>query len=164
MIEFGDLQCPVCKGFAEEILPPIVEGQVRNGEATLEFRNFTIINEESVTAGAAAVAAGRKGAAGTSSSSSTATKGLSAPATSTDEFLTAIAEAAEVPDIAKWNQARKSADVISKVESTTAEAERIGFGGTPSFAVEGPGTKGLEAIGTPSSTGALESALESAAG
>ena len=61
LIEFGDLQCPVCKGFAEEILPPIIEGRVRNGEARLEFRNFVILGEESATAGAAAVAAGLQG-------------------------------------------------------------------------------------------------------
>lgn len=162
LIEFGDLQCPVCKGFAEEILPPIIEGQVRNGEARLEFRNFVILGEESATAGAAAVAAGLQGRGWNFVELFYRNQGVEASGYVTDDFLTAIAEAAKVPDIARWDQMRKSANVISRVESTTGEAERLGFGGTPSFAVEGPGVKGLEPLGTPQSTGALEAALESA--
>ena len=52
--------------------------------------------------------------------------------------------------------------MISEVEASTAEAERLGFSGTPSFAVEGPGTSGLETIGTPQSTSAIESAIKEA--
>lgn len=164
LIEFGDLQCPVCKGFAEEILPPIIEGQVRSGEARLEFRNFVILGEESAAAGAAAVAAGLQGRGWNFVELFYRNQGTEASGYVTDEFLAAIAAAAKVPDIAEWNQVRESAKVISRVESTTDEAERLGFGGTPSFAVEGPGTQELESLGTPQSTGALESALESAAG
>src|SRR5690242_14004314 len=29
LIEYGDLQCPVCKGYSEDVLPPIIENQVR---------------------------------------------------------------------------------------------------------------------------------------
>src|SRR4029077_4520007 len=25
LVEFGDLQCPVCKGYSEDVLPPIIE-------------------------------------------------------------------------------------------------------------------------------------------
>jgi len=97
--------------------------------------------------------------AGTSSSSSTATEDSGY---ADDEFLTAIAKAAGVPDLAKWNRARKSQAVIARVEATSAEAEDLGFTGTPSFALEGPGASEVEAIGTPESVGALESAIENA--
>ncbi len=164
LIEFGDLQCPVCKGFAEEILPPVIEGQVRNGEAKLEFRNFTIISQQSVPAGAAAIAAGRQGRGWNFVELFYRNQGREASGYVTDEFLTAIARAAGVPDIARWNEDRRSKGVLGEVSRTTAEAERLGFGGTPSFAVEGPGTTGLETLGTPSSSGEFESALEKAAG
>jgi protein-disulfide isomerase len=52
--------------------------------------------------------------------------------------------------------------VIARVEATTAEAENLGFTGTPSFALEGTGINGVEAIGTPESVDALESAIEDA--
>lgn len=164
LIEFGDLQCPVCKGFAEEILPPVIEGKVRNGEARLEFRSYTIISQQSVPAGAAAIAAGKQGRGWNFVELFYRNQGQEASGYVTDEFMTAIARAADVPDIAQWNKDRKSKSVLDEVAQTTAEAEQLGFTGTPSFAVEGPGVEGLEKLGTPSSPGALESALEDAAG
>lgn len=162
LIEFGDLQCPVCKGFAEEIVPPIVESQVRNGEARLEFRNFTIISEQSVPAGAAAVAAGEQGRGWSFVELFYRNQGIEASGYVTDSFLTAIAQGAGVPNISRWDRDRKSKRVLGVVEKTTAEAERLGFSGTPSFAVEGPGTNGLQTLGTPQSTGELEAAISSA--
>jgi len=61
VLEFGDLQCPVCKGYSEEVLPQVIENRVRGGEANLDFRNFTIIGPQSKPAGAAALAAGEQG-------------------------------------------------------------------------------------------------------
>jgi protein-disulfide isomerase len=165
LVEFGDLQCPFCKGFAEEILPPVIKGQVRDGEARLEFRNFTIISQQSVPAGAAAIAAGRQGRGWNFVELFYRNQGREASGYVTDEFMTAIARAAGVRDIAQWNKARKSKGVLNEVARTTAEAEGpLEFTGTPSFAVEGPGAEGLEALSTPSSSGELESALEGAAG
>jgi protein-disulfide isomerase len=162
LIEFGDLQCPVCKGFAEEIIPPLVEGQVRNGEAKLEFRNFTIISEESVDAGAAAVAASEQGRGWNFVDLFYKNQGIEASGYVTDDFLTAIAEAAGVPDIDRWDSDRKSKQVVAIVEGTTSEAQQLGLGGTPSFAIEGPDVKGLEVLGTPPSTGELEAAISNA--
>jgi protein-disulfide isomerase len=31
LLEFADLQCPVCKGYSEEVLPQVIENQVRRG-------------------------------------------------------------------------------------------------------------------------------------
>jgi protein-disulfide isomerase len=166
LVEFGDLQCPVCKGFAEEIIPPLIENRVRGGEAKLEFRNFTIIDEQSVDAGAAAVAAGEQGRGWSFVELFYRNQGLESSGYVTDEFLTAIAEGAGVPDIEKWDRARRSEPVISTVEKTTAQAERLDLGGTPSFAVEGPranpDAERLEVIGTPQSTGELEAAIDAA--
>jgi protein-disulfide isomerase len=160
--EFGDLQCPVCKGFSEEVLPQVVENQVRDGEAKLDFRNFTIIGPESTPAGAAAIAAGKQGRGWYYVELFYRNQGEEDSGYVTDEFLSAIARAAGVPDMAKWNEDRKSEAVLREVEETTAEAQRLGFEGTPSFAVRGPSTNGLEALGMPSSAGDLESAISAA--
>ncbi len=45
---------------------------------------------------------------------------------------------------------------------TTAEAQQLGFTGTPSFAVEGPGAKGKETLGTPGEASLIEEAIEEA--
>jgi protein-disulfide isomerase len=162
LYEFGDLQCPVCKGFSEEILPPVIENQVRGGEAKIDFRNFTIIGPESTPAGAAAIAAGKQGRGWNFVELFYRNQGEEDSGYVTDEFLTAIARAAGVPDIARWNSDRKSPQVLSEVKSTTGEAERLGFTGTPSFAVEGPNTAAKQTLGTPGSSEAIESAIENA--
>jgi protein-disulfide isomerase len=162
VIEFGDLQCPFCKGYSEEVLPQVIENRVQSGEATLDFRNFTIIGPQSKPAGAAAIAAGKQGRGWNFVELFYRNQGTEDSGYATDEFLTAIAKAAGVPDLTKWNQARKSEAVIAEVEATSAEAENLGFTGTPSFALEGPGAEGTEAIGTPESIGDLESAIENA--
>jgi protein-disulfide isomerase len=162
VIEFGDLQCPFCKGYSEEVLPQVIDNQVRDGKATLDFRNFTIIGPQSKPAGAAALAAGEQGRGWNYVELFYRNQGSEDSGYADDDFLTAIAKAAGVPDLAKWNQARKSPAVIARVEATSAEAENLGFTGTPSFALEGPGAEGTEAIGTPESVGALESAIKNA--
>ncbi len=162
LVEFGDLQCPVCKGYAEDQLSQVIAGPVRNGEARLDFRNYTIVGEESVAAGAAAIAAGRQGHGWSFVELFYRNQGAERSGYVTDEFLTAIARAASVPDIPEWNRARKSRAVLAEVDATNAEARDLGFTGTPSFAIEGPGTEGLEPLGTPASAEDLESAFSSA--
>lgn len=164
LLEFADLQCPVCKGYSEDVLPQVIEGRVRSGEAKVDFRNYTVIGAESTPAGAAAIAAGEQGRGWNFVETFYRNQGSEDSGYVTDEFLTAIAKAAGVADIARWNADRKSERVLREVADSTSQAKSLGFTGTPSFAVEGPGATGLEALGPPGSAGALESAISSAAG
>jgi len=160
LIEFGDLQCPVCAGFAKEILPPIIENEVKNGEATIEFRNLTIIGPESVPAGAATLAAGEQSRGWNYLDVFYGNQGQERSGYVTDEFMEAVAKAAGVKNLAKWNQDRQQ--LTGEVEKTTAEAGGLGYRGTPSFAIEGPGVNGLGLLGTPESTDAFEETIEAA--
>lgn len=162
LYEYGDLQCPVCKAFAEDVVPDVIEAKVRSGEAKLEFRNFTIISEESVPAAAAAIAAGEQGRGWEFVDVFYANQGLEASGYVTDEFLAEIARAAGVPDLARWNEERESKAVLRQVQSESEEAQSLGLTGTPSFAITGPATEGKEVLGTPSSAGALEEAIDDA--
>jgi protein-disulfide isomerase len=160
LVEFGDLQCPVCAAYAEEILPSIIANQVKNGQVKIEFRNFTIIGPQSTDAGAASLAAGAQGRGWNFVELFYRNQGGENSGYADDAFLEAVAAGAGVKDIDRWNQDR--AKLTAEVEETTAEAEELGLGGTPTFAIRGPNSDGLEAIGTPSSTGALEEAIEEA--
>lgn len=162
VVEFGDLQCPVCKIASEEVLPPVIEGQVEQGQAKLVFKNFTIISEESTPAGAAAVAAGMQGKGWNFLEIFYRNQGEERSGYVTDAFLTAVAEAAGVPDMDQWNKDRKSSKVLKEVEQSTNEAVELGFNGTPSYAIDGPGTNGLEPVGNVGSAGELESAINAA--
>jgi protein-disulfide isomerase len=162
LVEFGDLQCPVCKGFSEEVIPEVIESKVRSGEARIEFRNFTIISEESIPAAAAAIAAGKQGHGWDFVELFYRNQGIERSGYVSDEFLTEIARGAGVGDIPKWNADRESRRVLSEVTSETREAERLELEGTPSFTVEGPRSKGPQVLGTPGSAGELEAAIDAA--
>jgi protein-disulfide isomerase len=161
LIEYGDLKCPVCASFSKEIIPTVIDSKVRGGAARIEFRNFTIIDEQSEPAGAAALAAGEQGRGWNFLEIFYRNQGAETDAYADDEFLTAVARAAGVADIGRWNRERESGRLLGEVRRTSREAPQLGFTGTPSFAVEGPNGK-LEPLGTPGSAGELESAIDSA--
>jgi protein-disulfide isomerase len=79
-----------------------------------------------------------------------------------DEFLTAVAKGAGVKDIAKWQTERKGTKFTAEVTKTTEDAQRFGFTGTPSFAVKGPGSNGIELLGTPGTAEEIEGAIDKA--
>jgi protein-disulfide isomerase len=162
LYEYGDLQCPVCKAYSEQVLPQIIAGPISSGKAKVEFRNFTIIGPQSKPAGAAALAAGKQGRGWNYIELFYRNQGTENSGYATDAFLESIAKGAGVKDLAKWNGDRKSKALLNQVSSTTAEAETLGFTGTPSFAVKGPGIKGLETLGTPGSAEAIEESLKKA--
>lgn len=161
LIEFGDLQCLACKGYAEEVIPQVIAGPVRHGEAKIDFRNYVIIGPQSTTAGAAAVAAGKQGRGWNFVELFYRNQGTENSGYVTDDFLTAIARGAGVPDIAQWNADRKSKAVLHEVNRTTNQASSAGFTGTPSFAVQAE-DGALDPIGTPGSAEEIESALNQA--
>jgi protein-disulfide isomerase len=162
MFEYGDLQCPFCKENAETITPPIIESAVRKGEVSLTFRNFIIIGPDSVPAGEAALAAGAQGKAWNFIELWYRNQGEENSGYVTEEFIESIGKGAGIPNLAQWNKERKSKKYKKQLEETTKQAQKTGFEGTPSLAVEGPKSEGLELIGTPESTGQLEEAIENA--
>jgi protein-disulfide isomerase len=161
LIEYGDLQCSACKEFSEAVLPQIIEGQVAAGTAKLTFRNFMIIGPDSLPAGAAALAAGEQGRGWNFLELFYRNQGAENSGYVTDGFLESIAAAAGVKDLARWNAQRRSPKLEAEAEATTAEAGgKFGFEATPSFAVRGPKSEGLELLGTPEGAGPIEEKIE----
>jgi protein-disulfide isomerase len=162
LIMYGDLQCPICKEYIEEVLPEIVATDVKKGEVKLVYRDFIIISEESIPAGEAALAAGEQGKGWSFIQLFYRNQGEERSGYVTDEFIESIAKGAGVPDMKKFNEERKSGKFKKQVEETTKQAGKLGFSGTPSFAVEGPHSEGLELLGTPESQGDIEEAIAKA--
>jgi protein-disulfide isomerase len=162
LIEYGDLQCPVCKAYSEEVLPPVIENQVKSGQAKLTFRNFIIIGPQSAPAGAAALAAGTQGRGWNYLELFYRNQGKENSGYADDEFLTAVAKGAGVKDIAQWQKERAGKKFTDEVTTTSEQAHTFGFTGTPSFAIKGPNSNGTELLGTPGSPGEIEEAIEKA--
>ncbi|HET7416117.1 MAG TPA: thioredoxin domain-containing protein [Solirubrobacterales bacterium] len=160
-VEYGDLQCPVCKHYAEDIIPPVLENQVKKGQTFIDFRYMVVVGDESIAAGAAAHAAGLQHRSWNFIEIFYRNQGEeNSGYADDDEFLEAVAKAAGVKDLDKWNEDR--ANLTEWVEENTEEAHNVGLHGTPSFTVRGPKSNfELKVVGTPDSTEALEEAIDS---
>lgn len=149
VVEFGDLQCPACAGFAEQVVPEVIEQAVRPGDANIEFRNYVILGPDSDTAAKAALAASEQDRYWEFVELFYRNQGTEGTGYVTDEFLTDIARGAGVPDLDAWEAAREDPRWDEVIAETERDAVAVGFVGTPSILVEGPG--GTEALGTPGS-------------
>jgi protein-disulfide isomerase len=157
VVEFGDLQCPVCKAYSEQIMPEVIKRPVRSGDAKLEFRNWTIIGPQSKPAATAALAASEQGRYWSFITLFYRNQGQENSGYVTDSFLEAVAKGAGVADIAKWNQDRESSRWDAQLAQTDTQAGQLGLTGTPGFLFEGP--NGQKTVPSPGSAAAIESAI-----
>jgi protein-disulfide isomerase len=165
LYEYCDLESPICRQFAEVVLPKVIRDEVDAGKAQITFRNFMIMGPGSPAAAAAAIAAGEQGDGWSFVEAFYRDRGKRDAGSATDGFLEATATAAGVEDLARWNAARASQAVQAQAKASTEEAEGLGLIGTPSFAVKGPGTNGpqvVEGLEKIRKTSAVAAALEGA--
>ena len=142
VIEFGDLQCPVCKEFSLQVAPDIISQIVRKGQANYEFRPWDIIGPQSPIASKAAYAAGEQGRGWSFIELFYRNQGTENSGYVTDSFLTSIAKGAGVKDLGKWNSDRSDGSKWDPLlQKNDTDAKGLGFSGTPSILVEGPGGK-----------------------
>ncbi len=142
--EYGDLQCPVCAAFSEQVVPSLIDHEIKSGDARMEFKNFTIIGPDSETAAKASLAAAEQGRYWQFIELFYANQGPENSGYVTDDFLTAVAEGAGVPEIDKFNADREDPALDQRVAAVQSEAADLGLNSTPSLVVEGPsGSKTL---------------------
>jgi protein-disulfide isomerase len=145
VIEYGDPQCSSCKFFSENVAPDLISSEVKPGNVKYEFRPFLIIGPDSKPAMRAALAAGEQNRMFQFLQLFYLNQGGENSGYVTDSFLTKIATGAGVPDIEKWNQDRNDSKWDATIQQGSSQADSLGFTGTPSILVEGPG--GQKAIG-----------------
>lgn len=139
LIEYGDLQCPTCKLYADQVMPRFFAGAVSAGKAKIEFRPFPIIGPDSVPAAEAAYAAGEQGRFWTFIELFYLNQGEENSGYVTDGFLTSVAKGAGVKDIQAWNKDRKDPRWRRMLNQNESTAQALGFTGTPSFAIQSAG-------------------------
>ena len=87
MVEYIDLQCPVCRAFETEVMPTIAERYVRTGKLKVVARPIAFIGPDSSVAGTPPSLRGTRTVCSTSPSSSTPTRGPRTGAGSTTRWL-----------------------------------------------------------------------------
>jgi len=161
-VEYGDLQSAASKKHMEHVLMPVIEKQIKQGAARIDFRFMVVAGKDSNPAGAAAYAASLQGRGWNFigiffKNQEKVNSGYAAD----DDFLEAIAEAAGVEDLDKWNTDRENS--TTWVQENTEEGEAVGLQRAPGFTVRGPKlNEELESLGVAPSTKVVEDGIEGA--
>jgi protein-disulfide isomerase len=142
VIEYADLQCPICREESIDVAPDLISQVVRQDVASYDLRQWTVIgeppHEQSTLAAKAAFAASEQSRYWNYVELFYRNQGTEESGYVTPAFLTAIAKGAGVRDIPRWNRDQKSSRWDAVLSRTNAEAQSLGLGGTPSVVVEGP--------------------------
>ena len=135
LIQFEDLQCPVCKSYQEEGFPGIVEEYVRPGKVNLRFVGLAFIGPDSEKALLHVLAAGEQGKLWQFADTLYANQGGENSGWVTDELLQRVAGELDLD----WEKLSTDADgpvVLQQANSMAAEAEQREVPGTPWFYVQ----------------------------
>ena len=146
----------------KKILPPVIENQVKNGEAKIDFRNFTIIGEQSMPAGAAALAAGEQGRGWNFVELFYRNQGAEDSGYADDEFLDRDRQGRRRPGHRQLEQRTQEPSVTAEVEATTAEAAAARLHRHAVVRGRRPGDATAWNRSERRSTGDLEAAIEAA--
>lgn len=151
--EYGDLQCPACKYYADTTLPDVVAKLVRTGKVRFAMRPFGYVGPDSVPAAAYAWAAAEQDKLHEFSRLWYLNQGDENSGYVTEAFARRIASGVPGLDAAQLVRDAKTVPVRSKVQVTTDEFDRRALKGTPSF-VFGPTNGTLRTIDLGDGTGA----------
>lgn len=144
---FNDLQCTDCADYQLEVVPPLVEGAVRKGDARLEFRHRSLGQKETTLAAFAAAAAGLQDNEWQYIHLAFLNQEQIRTSGATDQFLERVAEAVPSPefDVGQWEDDRDAPEVETRIESDVQTALDLRLTAAPAAVVEGPsGTVKLE--------------------
>lgn len=135
LVEYGDFQCPVCGSFF-----PIVQ-QVKEkygDQVTFQFRNFPLseIHPNAVIAARAALAADKQGKFWEFHDLLYTNQSTWSSSKTPEKFFESYAEQLSL-DVAKFKTDLASSEVNAAVQADRAEAQRLGFTGTPTFVLDG---------------------------
>ncbi len=133
MLQFEDLQCPICKKYTESVFPAIVEEYVKPGRVKIDFRGLAFLGPDSDKALRIVVASGFQNKLWDVIELLYAQQGEENSGWVTDELIDEIL--AQVPglDAAKVKVDAKSAAVTKEIATVQAEATALKVPGTPWF-------------------------------
>lgn len=142
---YNDLQCLSCRQWQLNVVPPLINGPVRDGDAKIIFRHFSQSQRVMTAAAVASVAAGWQGRQWQYLEMFFINQGQARDRGVTNALLTDIARGSAVAfDLEAWNKARKSKAVKDAIirDLTLSEDRKLPTG--PAVVVDGPyGTRTL---------------------
>ena len=134
LVEFADLQCPICREYSLQSLPTLVQDYVRTGKVRMEFRNLSFLGPDSITAGRAAAAAAQQNKLWNFADVLYFNQGEENSGYVTPEFIDRINKAAGV-DSAEADAFAKSAASQEPLAAANTMANQFGVNATPTILV-----------------------------
>jgi protein-disulfide isomerase len=147
IVEYADLQCPVCARFSQTIEPQIEVTYIATGVATLEFRHFAFLGQESLRAAEACECAAEQGAFFTYRDALYAAQNGENRGSFNDDALRRIASQIGL-DTRTFDDALASGRHANTVKQQTAEGQAMGVKATPTFIINGTKLEGLASFDT----------------
>ena len=141
MVEYVDLQCPVCRAFETEVMPTIVDRYVRTGKVKVEARTIAFIGPDSDRGRRAAIAASRQNRLFDFEQLLYANQGPENGGWLDDSMVTAAAKSIPGLDVQTLLDTRNSASVVDTAKRYDAQARADGVGGTPALYIGKSGGK-----------------------
>jgi protein-disulfide isomerase len=134
LVEFADLQCPICREYSLQSLPTLVQDYVRTGKVRMEFRNLSFLGPDSITAGRAAAAAAQQNKLWNFADVLYYNQGEENSGYVTQQFIDRINKAAGV-DSAEADAFAKSATSQEPLAAANTMANQFGVNATPTILV-----------------------------
>jgi protein-disulfide isomerase len=133
---FGDLECPVCKGFTIGALPSVIGKWVRGGQLKVEYRSLETATREPEVFRAqqvAALAAGRQNRLWNFVETFYHEQGEEGTGYVTESFIQGIAKQVPGLNLAAWTSERGEPALTNLLVSDEQAASSNGLDGTPAF-------------------------------
>ncbi len=164
LVEFADLQCPVCALFARDALPTLVRTEVRPGRLRIVFVPLTFIGPDSRRGAEMALAAGAQDRLWPYADLFFANQREENSGYVTGSFLTALADATPGLDGSRALADRSAPAVAAALAGARAEAARLHVTATPSFAISRTGAALVSFVPADLEASAFTGAIERLAG
>ena len=133
MLQYEDLQCPICKRYTDDAFPAIVNEYVKPGRLQLDFRGLAFLGPDSEKALRVALAAGKQNKLWDVVGLFYEDQGEENSGWVTDAKIDEILGQVPGLDVAKVKKDAQSAAITQQMEQLSTEATQNGVQGTPAF-------------------------------
>jgi protein-disulfide isomerase len=163
LIEFADLQCPICREYSLQSLPQLVQDYVRTGKVRMELRTLSFLGPDSVTAARAAAGAAEQNKLWNFADVLYYNQGQENSDYVTPSFVSRIYKASGV-DAAKANALAASGASKEPLAAANTLASRYGVDETPTILVGKRGGTAKAVAAAATDVGAFKSAIDGVLG
>jgi protein-disulfide isomerase len=137
IVEYGDLRCPLCRQFSNDVVPRLLTDLVRTGNARLQYKTWPILGPNSIVAARAAYAARRQNALWRYAALTYLNQGSESDNWFTRALARSLAAGVGL-DSKRFDQDFMSPAAQTAIAQVDAEAARLALPGTPAIRIVGP--------------------------